>query len=139
MVRISKRISKSCKKMTDFYVRIVNVPRLKTIKLEVIPITFTQIEVVKVVEVLVEQIQLESKLFFLKIDEIPEECDEIPDLLDEVIEIEESIVVKKMRAAYEYRCEHDTFFQRRNVIFIDTEPSPYPRPRDPRIPRMVLI
>ena len=130
MVRISKRISKSCKKMTDFYVRIVNAPRLKN----KIPIVF-------LIEDVIQTEQIQSKLAFLKIDDIPPECDEIPDLLDEVIdpiEIEESEVVTKMRAAYEYRCEHDTFFQRRNVIFIDTEPSPYPRPRDPRIPRMVL-
>ena len=91
MVRISKRIMKSCKKMTDFYVRIVNVPKMKTIELQVTPIVFFQIEDMKMSDGLTEQ--LEFKLVFLKkIYEIPLLVDEIPDLCEAVYD---EVIVKR--------------------------------------------
>ena len=86
MVRISKRIIKTCKKMTDYYVRILNVPKLKTVTLLLMPIVFSEEEATVLDDVLVEQIELVSQLVFMKIeDDIPQLVDEIPDQCDDEV------------------------------------------------------
>ena len=135
MVRISKKVIKSCKKMTDYYVRIVNVnvPKLKIIQLELPCIDFAVENQFKVV-LLTSMVELESQLVFLKMDEIPE-------LLKEVIldPIEDSDEIVQMKADYEKRCDNDKFFQRKTMIFISTRVYPRVRVRDSRIPQLKLI
>ena len=125
--------------MTDYYVRILYVPKLKTVTLLLMPIVLTVQDAPVLDVVLVEQVEL-SQLVFMKIDEIPELCEAvIDDIVHHISKIKAIYIdtndlglvsAKDMRAAYENRCKN------KKVIYIET--PVYKRLRNPRIPQIVL-